>query len=182
MKKIISLGIFFILMLLGWGISSLLSKPIEIDIPTSSIRETGVFAKDVVLKGREEGNISWEIRSENLSIDLQYKNFSFKGNVEGKVYRGKKLSIDVRGEEAKIDMDQGILTFPKGVEFRTEDGYRGFAPYGVWYINTKEFICSNGRVKFEKIGEFKAEAGYFHFSAKEGIATFEGNVLIETGI
>lgn len=183
MRKIISLGIFFILILLGWGLSSLLSKPIEINIPISSSQEeAGIFAKEVFLKGREEGNTSWEIRANKLKIDLQYKYFFFEGNIEGKVYREKKLSIDVKGDSAELDMEQGMLTFPKGVNFTTEDGYRGFSPHAVWYINTKEFICSKGRVRFEKIGEFKAEANYFRFSAKEGIATFEGDVIIETGI
>lgn len=183
MRGIIFLGAIFLILLIGWGLSSLLSKPIEIDIPKSLTQsEAGIFAKEVFLKGREEGNNSWEIRADSLKIDLQYKYFRFEGRVEGKVYREKKLSIDVKGDVAELNIEQGILKFPKGVNFFTEDGYRGFAPYGVWYINLREFICSNGRIKFEKIGEFKAEADFFKFSTKEGIATFEGNVIIETGI
>ncbi len=183
MRGIISLGIIFLILLIGWGLSSILSKPIEINIPKPlSHEEVGIFAKEIFLKGREEGNASWEIKADNLKIDLQYKYFKFEGNVEGKVYREKKLSIDVKGDLAELNIEEGVLKFPKGVEFSTEDGYRGNAPYAVWDINLKEFICSKGRIKFEKIGEFKAEADFFRFSTKEGFATFEGNVIIETGI
>ncbi|PMQ01950.1 MAG: hypothetical protein CBR30_02870 [Dictyoglomus sp. NZ13-RE01] len=182
MNKVISLGVLLVLILTGWGLSALLSKPIDLDIPNVSHEEAGVFGKNVILRGREEGNISWEIKADDLKIDLSYKNFYFKGNIEGKVYRGEKLSIDVKGDSAEINMDKGVLVFPKGVDFQTEDGYKGTAPYAVWYMSTKEFICSKGRVKFEKIGEFKAEADFFRFSSKEGIAVFEGNVVIETGI
>lgn len=183
MRGAIYLGIGFLILLIGWGLSSLLSKPIEVDIPIPLVQEeAGIFAKEVFLKGREEGDDTWEIRADNLKIDLQYKYFKFEGRVEGKVYREKKLSIDVWGDLAEFDVEKGILKFPKGVSFLTEDGYKGIAPYGVWYINLREFICANGRVKFEKIGEFKAEADFFKFSTKDGIATFEGNVIIETGI
>jgi lipopolysaccharide assembly outer membrane protein LptD (OstA) len=174
MRKILSLGLIFIFILIGWGLSSFLSKPIDLNIPVS-IQEAGIFAEEIFLKG-------WEIRAKKLKADLQYKHFYFEGGIEGKVYRKEALSIDVKSDSAELDMENSILTFKKGVNFSTEDGYRGFAPYGVWYINTKEFICSNGRVKFEKIGEFTAEADYFRFSVKEGIATFEGNVVIETKI
>lgn len=183
MRGIISLGIVFLILLIGWGLSSILSKPIEINIPKPlSHGEVGIFAKEVFLKGREEGDTSWEIRADNLEIDLQYKYFKFEGETEGKVYRGKKLSIDIKGNSAELDLEKGILEFPKGVEFSTEDGYRGHAPYAIWDINLKEFVCSKGRIKFEKMGEFKAEADFFRFSTKEGFATFEGNVIIETGI
>lgn len=179
MRKIIFLGIIVFLVLGLWG-TSYYFVPSEGEIVRSSSQEkAGIYAKKVYLKGRSEGNLSWEISSYKLNIDLLYKHFLFEEEVQGKVYRDDKLSLYIKTSKAEIDREKNVLKIPSELYFETEDGFRGRAPEGIWYFDSGVFVSTKGRVKFEKIGEFKAESDIFKFDTHKGRAEFEGNVVIE---
>ena len=101
--------------------------------------------------------------------------------------RDGSITIEIYGGFEEIggncivvkDRDKKIMKIPDRLYFETEDGYVGEAREGVWYFDTGEFVSTKGRVRFEKRGEFKAEADIFRFDSKEGKADFEGNVVIE---
>ncbi|HOP95244.1 MAG TPA: hypothetical protein PL130_05700 [Dictyoglomaceae bacterium] len=180
MKRTLIAGILIFVFLVLWGASYYVFPPENVVETPTKLQKPGVFATKTHFKGRDQGNLSWEISSDKLNIDISYKHFTFEGNVEGKVFRNNKLSLKVKSEKMEIDTDKEILKIPTKLSFTTEDGFVGEAPQGVWYFDSGEFISENGRVTFEKIGEFKAEADIFRFSTQEGRADFEGNVVIET--
>lgn len=179
MRKIIILGVIILLALILWGATYYLA-PVEKEAERNTLQEkAGIFAKGVYLRGRSEGNLSWEISSDKLSIDLGYKHFVFEEKVQGRVYRDKNLSLYIKTEKAEIDKDKNVLKIPGELYFETEDGFRGEAPEGIWYFDSGIFVSTKGRVKFEKIGEFSAKSDIFRFYTREGRAEFEGNVAIE---
>ncbi|MGC9002788.1 MAG: hypothetical protein ACP5J9_07545 [Dictyoglomus sp.] len=179
MKRIILLGIFILVGLVAWG-TRYYFVPLEKEVSNTNLEKAGIYAEKVYLKGRSEGNLSWEVSADNLNIDLNYKHFVFEGDVKGKVYRDKKLSLLIITKRAEIDRDKNILKIPTELHFETEDGFKGIAPEGIWYFDAGIFMSTKGRVKFEKVGEFKAEADMFVFDTNKGKAEFEGNVVIET--
>jgi lipopolysaccharide export system protein LptA len=178
MRRTIFLSILLLMVLIVWGGSYYLFPP-QKEEGTSNYEKPGIYAKKVHLKGRDKGNLSWEISADNLNIDLNYRKFLFEGNIDGKVYRDNKVSLHIKTGKAEVDRDKKIMKIPDRLYFETEDGYVGVAEEGVWYFDTGEFVSTKGRVRFEKKGEFKAEADIFRFDSKEGKADFEGNVVIE---
>jgi len=179
MRKIIFLGIIVFLVLGLWG-ASYYFIPSEKEIVSNNSKEKpGIYANKVYLRGRSEGNLSWEISANKLNIDLLYKHFIFEEDVQGKVYRDDKLSLYIKTFKAEIDRDKNVLKIPSELYFETEDGFRGRAPEGTWYFDSGVFVSTKGRVKFEKVGEFEAESDIFKFDTRKGRAEFEGNVVIE---
>ena len=179
MKRIIFIGLLVLLGLIVWG-ASYYFVPLEKEVENVSSEKAGIYAEKVYLKGRNEGSLSWEVSADKLNIDLLYKHFVFEGDVKGKVYRDKNLSLLITANKAEIDRDKNILKIPTELYFETEDGFKGIAPEGIWYFDSGIFMSTKGRVKFEKVGEFKAEADMFRFDTNKGKAEFEGNVVIET--